>query len=100
MKKILFALTFSAFLIIAGKSNSLYAQIDNSTLSSKSHVDWTEKKFTSKISLDVKKAGLELPAGRNSAESRSSSSAHTARATNATESQSSSRKTGLPTASI
>lgn len=69
MKKILFALAFSAFFTVAGKSNSVYAQIDNSTLSSKSHVDWTEKKFTSKISLDVKKAGLALPAGRNSAES-------------------------------
>lgn len=69
MKKILFAFAVSAFFSTAGNLSSTYAQIDNSTLSSKSQVDWTEKKFTSKISLELKKAGIELPAGRNSAES-------------------------------
>ena len=69
MKKLLLAFAVSTFLNIAGNADSLYPQIDNSTLSSTSKVDWTEKKFTSKISLDVKKAGIELPAGRNSAES-------------------------------
>ncbi len=69
MKKILIAAAFSAFLGITGKINSLYAQIDSSALYSKSKVDWTEKKFTSQIYLDLKKASITLPAGRNSAES-------------------------------
>lgn len=58
-----------AFLIFIGKQNPIFAQFNNSVLSSTSRVDWTEKKFTSKISLDIKSANLELPAGRNSAES-------------------------------
>lgn len=58
-----------AFLVFIGKQNPIFAQFNNSVLSSTSRVDWTEKKFTSKISLDIKSANLELPAGRNSAES-------------------------------
>ncbi len=58
-----------AFLIFIGKQNPIFAQFNNSVLSSTSRVDWTEKKFTSKISLDIKSANLELPAGRNSVES-------------------------------
>lgn len=63
MKKLLAVFAVSTVL------SSVFAQIDNSTLSSTSKVDWTTKKFTSKISLDIEKAGINLPAGRTSAES-------------------------------
>lgn len=67
MKKNIFLFCIFAFFI--AKQNPLFAQFNNSVLSSKSHVDWTEKKFTSNISLDIKSANIELPSGRNSAES-------------------------------
>ena len=60
--------TLLSFLICIS-AFSVTAQIDNTTLESKSRVDWTQKKFSSDISLDIKKAGIQLPAGRNSAES-------------------------------
>ena len=63
MKKIIFAFVFSTFI------TSLFAQVDNSTLYSSSKVDWTKKEFTSNISLNLQKAKISLPEGRNSAES-------------------------------
>lgn len=63
MKKILALVAFSAVI------SSAFAQFDNSTLSSTSKVDWTNKKFTSRISMDIEKAGITLPEGRISAES-------------------------------
>lgn len=63
MKKILALFAFSAVI------SSAFAQFDNSTLSSTSKVDWTNKKFTSRISMDIEKAGITLPEGRISAES-------------------------------
>ncbi len=63
MKKLLAVFAVSAVL------GSAFAEIDNSTLASSSKVDWTTKKFTSQITLDINKAGMTLPAGRNSAES-------------------------------
>lgn len=63
MKRNLIILAFTAVL------SSANAQIDNSTLSSRSKVDWTTRKFISSITLDTEKAGISLPNGRNSAES-------------------------------
>lgn len=73
MKKLLFIFSFFAFINLFGNSFPAYSEtgnsINSSNLSSKSKVDWTEKKFTSEILLDTKNAGISLPAGRNSAES-------------------------------
>ena len=65
MKKIL-----SFVLGIAVFSFSIYAQYstDTSCMESISHVDWTTKQFVSQLKLDMQKADLELPSGRNSAE--------------------------------
>ncbi len=39
------------------------------TISSRSSIDWTDATFSSTVNLDVQKAGLEIPAGRSSANS-------------------------------
>lgn len=43
-------------------------QLDATCMESTSHVDWITKKFSSKLSLDIKKAGITLPSGRNTAD--------------------------------
>ena len=39
----------------------------NAPLASKSKINWVEKNFTSNVTLDVDKAGIPMPSGKNSA---------------------------------
>lgn len=49
-------------------SSSVWAQY-NSSMTSKSKIDWTSRIFTTQINLDVTNTNMRLPSGRNSAES-------------------------------
>ena len=49
-------------------SSSVWAQY-NSSMASKSKIDWTSRIFTTQINLDVTNTNMRLPSGRNSAES-------------------------------
>ena len=60
--------TFFTIIFILLASGFLFAQTANS-LESTSKVDWTLNKFSSNLSLDIEKSGIQLPSGRTSADS-------------------------------
>lgn len=57
------------FVILLITSLSILQAQNNSRLSSKSRIDWTNKSFVTQIFLDVNDSNMILPAGRNSADS-------------------------------
>jgi len=65
MKKLLF--TICALSLASGIL--LFAN-DNTTIESKSSVNWITKKFTSELSLDVEKANIIMPSGKKTASAR------------------------------
>lgn len=67
MKKILFkTAVFSLFLALSGMANVFAAE---PSLESTSEINWITRRFTSNLSLDTKKAGLEMPSGKKKASS-------------------------------
>ena len=60
---------FSTFTLSAAALFALHAE-DTTVISSTSVIDWTQNTFTSSIALDVEKAGIHLPSGKNSAITR------------------------------
>lgn len=66
MKKILFKSIFiSLFLVLSAGLNSLFAA--EPSLESTSEINWITRRFTSNLTLDTKKAELEMPAGKKKA---------------------------------
>lgn len=66
MKKILFkTAVISLYLIISAGPGSLFAA--EPSLESTSEINWITRRFTSNLSLDTNKAGLEMPAGKKKA---------------------------------
>ena len=71
-KNFLFGAKKAALFAAAGfLASALFAQQNrndpNSPLASASKVNWIDKTFTSNISLDIDKAGIPMPSGKNSA---------------------------------
>ena len=67
MKKILFkTAVISLFLAISGVTTAFAAE---PSLESTSEINWITRRFTSNLSLDTKKAGLEMPSGKKKASS-------------------------------
>ena len=67
MKKILFkTAVFSLILVLSGMANVFAAE---PSLESTSEINWITRRFTSNLSLDTKKAGLEMPSGKKKASS-------------------------------
>ena len=67
MKKILFkTAVISLFLVLAGTANVFAAE---PSLESTSEINWITRRFTSNLSLDTQKAGLEMPSGKKKASS-------------------------------
>ena len=65
MKKILFkTAVISLFLALAGPFGAFAAE---PSLESTSEINWITRRFTSNLSLDTKKAGLEMPSGKKKA---------------------------------
>ena len=65
MKKILFkTAVISLFLALAGSFGAFAAE---PSLESTSEINWITRRFTSNLSLDTKKAGLEMPSGKKKA---------------------------------
>ena len=57
------------FFVLTATVTSLFCMSAFSqSTSSQSTVDWTKKKFTSTIELDVEKSGIQIPSGRSAAE--------------------------------
>lgn len=50
--------------------NNGHASKDKAVMSSRSHIDWTKKSFTSNVSMDVVKAGIPMPSGKASCVNR------------------------------
>ena len=66
MKKIPFkTAVISLFLLLSSGMGSLFAA--EPSLESTSEINWITRRFTSNLSLDTKKAGLEMPAGKKKA---------------------------------
>jgi len=61
MKKIL--LLTAVFVTLFSSAHA----IPNGTIESRSRIDWISRKFISDISMDVKKAGIQLPSGKKQA---------------------------------
>lgn len=69
MKKIffiVFAFFLSSNFLIFSKSQN----VDNTSMESKSRVNWITKEFVSEISLDVDKAKIQMPSGKKTASSK------------------------------
>ena len=64
MKKIVFKTAVVSLLII-GAAFPLFAA--EPSLESTSEINWITRRFTSNLSLDTKKAGLEMPSGKKKA---------------------------------
>ncbi len=65
MKKILFkTAVISLFLVLSGTFTAFAAE---PSLESTSEINWITRRFTSNLSLDTKKAGLEMPSGKKKA---------------------------------
>lgn len=60
------------FLLVISSASIFSQQPANeqTTLTGRSRVDWTQQKFISDISLDTQKAGFKLPSNRNAAARR------------------------------
>lgn len=63
MKRKIFDLFFG---IVFFSASSVFA-VQKNVISSKSSVDWTKNVFSSDVSLDTEKAGINMPSGKNSA---------------------------------
>ena len=66
LKKSVLAIFFFAMIFDATAQGKKTYDTD-APLSSASSVNWKEKKFTSMISLDMEKASIPMPSGKNSA---------------------------------
>ena len=67
MKKNLIKTAFFSFFLCLVSGNGLFAQ--EPSLESTSEINWITRKFTSNLTLDTKKAGLEMPSGKKKASS-------------------------------
>ena len=66
MKKIVFkTAVVSLFLVLSAGAAGLFAA--EPSLESTSEINWITRRFTSNLSLDTKKAGLEMPSGKKKA---------------------------------
>lgn len=59
-------LTFISFFFL----NAAFIFAQNGDMQSKSSIDWTKNTFYSSVTLDLEKAGIQLPAGKMTAENR------------------------------
>ena len=66
-KKIQAAIFFGAFFFFFILTAQKAAAGADAPLASKSSINWVDKTFTSNITLDVDKAGIPMPSGKNSA---------------------------------
>lgn len=69
-KKAFFSLATTFAALCALQTVTAQEQAANTVISSSSVIDWTDNTFTSSISLDLQKAGISLPSGKNSAVNR------------------------------
>ena len=66
MKKIVFkSSVLSLFLVLSAGAAGLFAA--EPSLESTSEINWITRRFTSNLTLDTKKAGLEMPSGKKKA---------------------------------